>query len=41
MAYLPRCADTDTEVRKVAIQVRAKRTALHYFFITACFCPFT
>jgi hypothetical protein len=24
MAYLPRCADTDDEVRKVAIQVRAE-----------------
>ena len=40
MAYLPRCADTDTEVREVAIQVCAKRTALHYFVCYSMFLPF-
>lgn len=31
MAYLPRCADTDTEVRKVAIQVCAKKDCFALF----------
>lgn len=35
MAYLPRCADRDAEVRKVAIQVCAVLLS-----VTACFDPF-
>jgi maestro heat-like repeat-containing protein family member 1 len=47
MAYLPRCADTDTDIRKVAIQVSAivlsftasfvQRTIFH-FVIYVCIC---
>ena len=33
MAYLPRCADTDAEVRKAAIQVCAKEAGCIVFFL--------
>jgi hypothetical protein len=41
MAYLPRCADTDTEVRKTAIQVCANKASCIVLFVTVCFCPST
>jgi len=40
MAYLPRCADTDAEVRKAAIQVCAKEAGCIVFFCYSMFLPF-